>query len=180
VASAGPDAAKRSGPTPAAPPAKSHVRITCAGPFLYDLTHDHATIDEDPAYPMKQVEVIRENKTASAQQAGLNDVLDCDHLELQFSRKKPPPGTTPAQQQDDRGGLTIETAHATARKELVLVSDAEMLEAYGTDLTYDTRNVRAGSLFFCVAGARAEGDALSFPVTGMDGGSISMLSVRFG
>jgi len=31
-----------------------------------------------------------------------------------------------------------------------------------------------------VAGARAEGDALSFPVTGMDGGSISMLSVRFG
>lgn len=31
-----------------------------------------------------------------------------------------------------------------------------------------------------VAATRAESDAVSFPVTGMDGGSISMLSVRFG
>jgi 4,5-DOPA dioxygenase extradiol len=30
-----------------------------------------------------------------------------------------------------------------------------------------------------IAGASAAGDAVSFPVTGMDGGSISMLSVRF-
>ena len=31
-----------------------------------------------------------------------------------------------------------------------------------------------------IAGMRADGDAVSFPTTGMDGGSISMLSVRFG
>ena len=31
-----------------------------------------------------------------------------------------------------------------------------------------------------IAGMRRAGDAVSFPVTGMDGGSISMLSVRFG
>lgn len=31
-----------------------------------------------------------------------------------------------------------------------------------------------------VAATRGEGEAVSFPVTGMDGGSISMLSVRFG
>jgi 4,5-DOPA dioxygenase extradiol len=31
-----------------------------------------------------------------------------------------------------------------------------------------------------IAGMRGDGDAVSFPTTGMDGGSISMLSVRFG
>ena len=31
-----------------------------------------------------------------------------------------------------------------------------------------------------VLGASDEGDALTFPVEGMDGGSISMLSVQFG
>jgi len=31
-----------------------------------------------------------------------------------------------------------------------------------------------------IAGMRRAGDDVSFPVTGMDGGSISMLSVRFG
>ena len=31
-----------------------------------------------------------------------------------------------------------------------------------------------------IAAMRADGDAVSFPTTGMDGGSISMLSVRFG
>jgi lipopolysaccharide export system protein LptA len=139
LASAGPDAANRSGPTPAGPPPKSHILITCAGPFLYDMIHDHATFDEDPASPLKPVEVIRENRTATAQQSGLNDVLDCNHLELQFSRKAPAAGTTPAPPQSEMGGLTIETAHATAHKELTLFSDAETLEAHGNDLTYDTR-----------------------------------------
>jgi 4,5-DOPA dioxygenase extradiol len=31
-----------------------------------------------------------------------------------------------------------------------------------------------------IAGMRRDSDTVSFPVTGMDGGSISMLSVRFG
>jgi 4,5-DOPA dioxygenase extradiol len=31
-----------------------------------------------------------------------------------------------------------------------------------------------------VLGASGEGDAVTFPVEGMDGGSISMLSVQFG
>jgi lipopolysaccharide export system protein LptA len=139
AAAASPDGTKNSASTSASPPAKSHVRITCAGPFVYDMIHDHATFDEDPAYPLKAVEVIRENRTATVEQSGLNDVLDCDHLELQFSRKKPPAGAAPPAPQDDPGGLAIETAHATARNELILTSDAETLEAHGTDLTYDTR-----------------------------------------
>lgn len=127
---AAPEAAK-----PAGPPAKDHIHISTSGPFLYDLTTNRARFDipDNPnrRFP-EQVVMIRNPELPS------KDQLRCEHLELQFRRKNE--GTEPAKPAADEGGygLQIETARATG-KEVVLTSDAEFLEAHGSELFHDAR-----------------------------------------
>jgi hypothetical protein len=111
---------------------KARVKIMTQGPFRYDLVTDRATFDiSHHSGPNNVVTVDRfeekEDKT---------DHLECDHLEIQFLRKNASAGqTTP----EDRGeGLDLETVHATG-KEVILTSDAEMLEAHGNDFFHDKR-----------------------------------------
>ena len=136
-----PPATPAAGDTAAArPPAKAHVVITTDGRFLYDVAKDYAQFDVPSRPSPARVNVTRENQPAQADQPGKLDQLDCDHLELQFTRKASP-GTGPATPQDDRSGLAIESAHATANpaNNVILLSDAEMLEARGNELFYNAR-----------------------------------------
>jgi lipopolysaccharide export system protein LptA len=118
---------------PAPPPEKSHVIITTHGPFTYNVLTDHARFD----IPEKKGGVIPERvlltRVHEPASAGRNDVLDCEHLEIQFKRKDTKQGPPSA---DPTGDLEIQTVHATA-EDLVLTSDAETLEAHGNELHYD-------------------------------------------
>src|SRR5439155_105196 len=65
-----------------------------------------------------------------------DDRLECDHLEIQFQRKNPAPAQAT---RDDRAeGLDIETIRATG-KDVVLTSDAEVLDAHGMDFFHDKK-----------------------------------------
>lgn len=64
------------------------------------------------------------------------DSLECDCLELQFRRKQTGEGKSNSENRS--ADLEIESAHATG-KEVVLRSDAEVLEAHGTDFTFDAQ-----------------------------------------
>lgn len=117
----------------AAEPGKAHVKIFTEGPFAYDVVKDHARFDVSPVpsrFP-KHVEVVRE------QAEGRNDVLECEHLELQFRRKNGKTGPAPAAN-DGAVDMDIESAHATG-DDVTLTSDAEKLEAHCSDLFYDAR-----------------------------------------
>ena len=66
------------------PEEKSRLLIRTLGPFHYDVEKDLATFDVAPAAAdavPQCVEVVRASKTAG------NDVLQCDHLEVQFQKK---------------------------------------------------------------------------------------------
>jgi lipopolysaccharide export system protein LptA len=128
------------GKAPAAPAAdkkpepvnKSKVVILTQGPFQYDLRTDKAYFDlaQRPGPRPNVVTVDRLNEIE-----GKLDHLQCDHLELQFRRKSGPQ----AQPHDDATtGLDVENVRATG-KEVVLTSDAEILEAHGNDFFYDRR-----------------------------------------
>jgi hypothetical protein len=110
---------------------KAKVVIRTQGPFRYDLLTDRATFDishhSGPRPNLVQVDRLQEKEDK-------NDHLECDHLEIQFRRKDSANGQ--AARDVDREGLSMETVHATG-KEVVLTSDAEVLEAHGTDLFYD-------------------------------------------
>jgi hypothetical protein len=129
-------ARKKTSPTPATTGAStpeqdaSILHITTRGPFVYNLTTDRARFDNQAGNPDSRVNVNRLNETQH-----LNDQLLCDHLEIQFRRKN----TGAARGADSsamEGGLDMESAHATGR-EVILHSDAEVLDAYGTDFFYD-------------------------------------------
>jgi lipopolysaccharide export system protein LptA len=119
----------------AAPPAdapKSHVVIETQGPFEYDVAKMHAqfNISKTPGQWANRVVVNR------SQKPGESDQLDCEQLEFQFRSKE---GNGPRTVREDRSvELEIESAHATG-KEVVLTSDANMLEAFGNDFYYDAR-----------------------------------------
>jgi hypothetical protein len=72
----------------------------------------------------------------------LLDQMDCEHLELQFRKKTPtaaPTSKNVAKQppaDDKTANLEIETVHATG-KLVVLASEAETLDAKGTDFFYN-------------------------------------------
>jgi len=68
-------------------------------------------------------------------------------------------------------------------RELMLQGDHASLvdyEAMGRDAELSVPTPEHYLPLLYVLGASAEGDAVTFPVEGMDGGSISMLSVQFG
>ena len=124
--------------TAKAPPQdeKAKVQIITRGPFTYDLHTDHAVFemlhDHNPRPNYVTVDRVRESD-------GKVDHLQCDQLDLQFHRNAagtPPPANAPGETKSD--GLDIEVARATG-KEVILQSDAEVLEAHGTDFTYDKR-----------------------------------------
>jgi hypothetical protein len=120
-------------PKEPAPEEKAKVKIMTQGPFRYDLFTDRATFDiSHHSGPRPNVVTVDRYQ----EQEDKIDHLECDHLEIQFQRKNPAAAQTAA---DNHGeGLDIETVHATG-KEVILTSDAEMLEAHGTDFFHDKR-----------------------------------------
>jgi hypothetical protein len=138
---------------------KSHLIIKTQGPFAYDMITDVARFDIPTPHPdtdskfPEHVEVTRCHDSL-----GKLDQLICEHLEIHFRRKGKDPASgkpgsvaaeeklaTPAEKTapgDDREvQLEIQTVHAIG-KEVTLTSDAEMLEAHGTDLFYDAIQMR--------------------------------------
>jgi lipopolysaccharide export system protein LptA len=130
------DAIEIHGPFPSPPQPKSHVVIQTQGPFNYDVARSHAQFDisERPGPYPNRVSVNR------FREEGKIDELDCERLEIQFSPKDAEGPNAPAKTvKDDRSlELEMETAHATG-KDVMLKSDAEVLEAYGNDFFYDRR-----------------------------------------
>jgi lipopolysaccharide export system protein LptA len=141
------------GAKPQQPPAadkpaeRSHVLITTLGQFTYDVLAegDRARFDRLPPSANQLgdcVHVVR--PLIRGPEGQLNDQLECDTLELQFTQKaipgQPPPATPlaakPAAPPDDR--QSISWAHAWGQF-IILTSDAEKLEAHGDDLFYDAK-----------------------------------------
>jgi hypothetical protein len=121
--------------TPAGPPKKSHVVIKTQGPFNYDVVKNHAQFDvsQDPGPFPNRVQVNRFHEQDKL------DQLDCERLRIQFVN--PDPNAPPAKKSngDDRSlDLEMEHAHATG-KEVVLLSDSEILEAHGNDFFHDAK-----------------------------------------
>lgn len=139
----------KEGQQPAARPddQPSLVHILTPGRFTYWLFKDHdealfeLPADADQANSPQDVIVERINE-----QTGKNDMLVCERLELRLKRRDneaPPPksGRRDAAATGRRGavseqGIEIETAHATGPF-VTLTSDAEKLDAHGTDFFHD-------------------------------------------
>jgi lipopolysaccharide export system protein LptA len=122
-------------------PEKTQLQIKTQGPFRYEFAEDKAHFDLLPRPDLRvpnSVEVVRAGKESS------NDILTCDHLEIQFKPKsaasasglEPKQNNTPST--SITANLDIEYIHAWG-KQVALTSDAEELEAFGTDLVYDAR-----------------------------------------
>jgi lipopolysaccharide export system protein LptA len=117
---------------------RAKIVITTHGKFTYDLKTSQATFDI-PHRPSRQPEIVRVvRETENAQ--GKRDQLECDHLELQFTRKNSTDKRAGAAASNTGDNLEIETAHATSqRQDLTLTSDTEALLAFGNDLFYDAQ-----------------------------------------
>ena len=141
---------------------RSKVIITTYGPFRYDVVKEHAQFDIPPSsgaleekvvvtryHPIKMrtlLERLLEPPVAVEWQsedlldlmarrhpAPKQDVLRCDHLELQFHRKS---ATSQKPGSEDRSAdLEIESAHATG-KLVTIRSDADNFKAEGNDFTF--------------------------------------------
>ncbi|MBL8796264.1 MAG: hypothetical protein JNM56_20360, partial [Planctomycetia bacterium] len=120
-------------------PTKDLVHIKTQGPFHYDVPGDKARFDvsQHPGSRPNSVEVVRRTGPS-----GACDQLDCEHLELQFSRKNQgyaAPAAPPTRFEDARSAqLEIDTAHAWGNQ-VTIASDGECLTAFGNDLVYDAR-----------------------------------------
>src|SRR5262249_27360870 len=118
-----------------APPEKAKVLIITQGPFTYDLRTDHAVFETAhntrPRPNFVTVDRVHQSD-------GKVDHLQCEQLELQFHRQSAnaPSGNASAERKSD--GLDIEVARATG-KDVILKSDADVLEAHGNDFAYDRR-----------------------------------------
>jgi len=117
-----------------AQPEKVKVVISTQGPFSYDLHTHHATFDKSKISGPRQ-NVVTVDRINEAE--GNIDHLQCDRLELQFRPNKEQGQKDPKEQPNaESEGLDIENARATGQ-EVVLTSDAEVLEARGDDFFYD-------------------------------------------
>src|SRR5207245_1720602 len=97
---------------------------------IYDRDRMLATFDRsrDPKIGPNRVKVSRYQRPDTKP----DDVLECDHLELQFQNKEIPGAANRDKKSED---LTIESAHATG-SDVVLKSDAENFEAHGNDFLF--------------------------------------------
>ncbi len=131
-----------SGAASARPAAKSPVAVTSRGPFLYEVECEPET---DRATFTDHVNVIRKLETPAApgsdQPGEQYDQLDCEKLVLLFRRKGSEEKARPAAD-EGRMDLTLLSARATG-KQVVLVSDAEHLNATGNDFLYDATTKRS-------------------------------------
>src|SRR5258707_8941448 len=101
------------------------------GPLADDLHNHLATFD------ISKISVPRPNLVTvdrMNEAEGKIDNLQCDHLELQFRPNQQQGPKEPADGLAE--GLDLESARATG-SEVVLTSDAEVLEARGNDFFYD-------------------------------------------
>lgn len=135
-----PEAKEPPGSPPATspPPKKEAARISIQtqGPFQYDLRTDVAVFETAPkTSPSPNHVLVRRLNEAE----GKLEQLVCNRLELKFLRKTAAAGANAAGPQGV--SLEIETAHATGPN-VTLTSDAENLNAFGTDLHYDARTRR--------------------------------------
>jgi lipopolysaccharide export system protein LptA len=131
-----PGATTSATPPEPAPSERAKIVITTDGKFTYDLRTNLAQFDI-PHRPSQHPEIVRVVREVESAQ-GKRDQLECDHLELQFHRKTAPGAPKQSSSDATSNNMEIESAHAVG-KDLTLVSDAEVLTAFGNDLTYDVR-----------------------------------------
>jgi lipopolysaccharide export system protein LptA len=126
----------------AAPPAKTaadkeesaKVLIETDGPFVYDFKSDQAIFN------ISKIEGPRPNLVTVDrydEKTKMSDQLKCDLLEIQFSRRTGAAATKASSATDK---LEIESVRATG-KQVVLTSDAEVLEAHGNEFTYNSKTL---------------------------------------
>jgi hypothetical protein len=134
---------------------QTKVHISTEGEFEYDLTTDRARFDRLQNKPQSLVHVLRENPST-----GKDDELTCDTLAIQFQRKNSSTGAGSNGAQAE-GGLDMENARARGRN-VELHSEAECLDAYGTDFFYD-RRARTTTLRGSPMKAFKEGNEIDAP-----------------
>jgi len=127
------------GPPRPGTPAKDHIWITTAGPFVYDLPRDNARFDipEKAGLLAPEWVTVHRNPPTDPVAEDRSDTLECQHLELQFCRKPPerPAGNTPPPAPDTgpADSHQLEWMHASGNK-VTLLSRSERVEAKGNDL----------------------------------------------
>ncbi len=122
----------------------SQVIIQTPGPFTYDFKSDKAIFEASkiagPLPNLVTVDRLEEKTKVGGQpdeKTKMSDQLKCDLLEIQFTRRTGPAAANTASATDK---LEIESVRATGRQ-VVLTSDAEMLEAYGNEFTYNSKTL---------------------------------------
>ena len=121
----------KGGAKPAKAPAdgeQSQIIIKTRGPFTYDFKTDRAVFETSKIVGPNLVTVQRFNEAD-----GKKDELDCDRLDIQFSRNNSTPGAATA---DQAQKLAIESLRATGT-DVNLTSEAEDLNAHGNEFTHD-------------------------------------------
>jgi lipopolysaccharide export system protein LptA len=110
---------------------KAKLVIVTQGPFEYDPHARKAVFDiakhSGPRPNVVSVDRFIDDKL---------DHLTCDRLELQFQQAKAK--ETSGAVDDELEGMDIDSVRAIG-KEVILTSDAEILEAHGTDFFYNRR-----------------------------------------
>jgi lipopolysaccharide export system protein LptA len=115
-----------------APAESSKVVIETQGPFIYDFKSDKAlfNISKITGPRPNLVSVDRYDERTK-----MTDQLKCDLLEIQFSRKT---GVAASNAGSATDKLEIESVRATG-KQVVLSSDAEVLEAHGNEFSFNNK-----------------------------------------
>lgn len=138
MAGGGPKAKPVEAKQPALPAERVQLVITTQGPFSYDLRANRATFDiaPKPGLLPNQVVLHRINNAE-----GKREQLVCEYLELLFDRENPKDAAPAkgAAQQDD---MKIKSARAltkTPTGQVTITSDSENLNAFGTELVYDSQ-----------------------------------------
>ena len=152
-------------PGKAPPEQQAYIRIKTPGSFEYLFRSEKegnlavfSLPEPQPGGPPTPADIF---VTRHHEGRGATDQLMCERLELILRRKEsgkpvattapatPAPGPAPAPAQPGNanaanpfpakgGGTEIESAHATG-KEVILLSDAERLEAHGDDLLFEAK-----------------------------------------
>lgn len=124
------------------PPEKRLIQLRTEGPFRYDLNRELAHFEK----PATQKPGLVEHVTVTrADNAGGQDLLDCEYLDVQFHRRKPDAKADekgdrrPPKKKDGQGGegdLEVQSIRAWGET-VVMTSDLEKLNATGSELIHD-------------------------------------------